>query len=236
MSLDILEMIYSTTHHIIQSGMSFKEGLSYLIEIANSHSDRFETLYWQQVKQAEFPFDLLQSWAKEGYENLEALETWSVIVLDCGDCPETFFMRDVKAAMTFSYSDLTAILMERPIIALARFSPNYPFDTNIAIEHDLVMHHISELNHPILSWYEYPFIPPGFDLENDSPGCGDDESFLWLAVCSMALCEPLKNPSACQSILKNRSKAILLSGFEEDFVYLGTITPQGLSFADPRLI
>lgn len=211
-------LIFSGVQEIVPSSLGLENGLNTILEFAKRHSDEYdEPTFWEQISSPELPLKTIVSWAVEGFENLKPYNEWSVLILDCGDCPDIFRLIEVHLVpeMTseqfrnFASTDAVRAFGEFPEIFQTRYAPIF-----------LTGHNIDELQHPILSWNNGN---KGWDFH------GSNGYLLWLGVATLALCEPLLNTEFCRRILNGRSEIILMSGFEEIFFYVGTISESGLA-------
>jgi hypothetical protein len=197
------DSMFKGVQSIAQSSASISDGLRQLIAFAAAHSAQYdEPDYWQRVV----------SWAVEGLEKLEPFEGWSLILLDCGDCPDTFYLAESRFANAID--DFFYVANSKVVVSADEFPP-MAFDQR----RDLAMHGVGELNHSLLSYRLF-----------DNHWHGANGELLWLGLASLALCQPLHYAQFCRHMLKGRKQIWLMSGFEEIFFYLGKVTEAGLSF------
>ena len=70
-------------------------------------------------------------------------------------------------------------------------------------------------------------------LSDSPPFHGSDGYFLWQLVASLALVAPLSEASYRAKILQGCERVYLLSGSGALFVYLATVTPEGVQCERP---
>jgi hypothetical protein len=207
------ELMFKGAQSIAQSSVSISDGLRQLMVFAAAHSAQYdEPDYWKRIESGEFPSDTLVSWAADGLEKLEPFEGWSLVMLDAGDCPDTFYLAESRFAHVMD--DFFHHANSKVVVSADEFPP-MAFDQR----HDLAMHGLDELNHPILSYHLF-----------DKHWHGANGELLWLGLVTLALCQPLRDTQFCRRILQGRKQILLMSGFEEIFFYLGKVTGAGLTF------
>lgn len=208
-------LIFETVQLVVQTADSPIDGLSDLIAFAKAHPDIFaDAAFWKRAANHPIPFDALIERARAGFLRVppfDPVEGASVILLDCGDCPETFVMSLLELAPETSYESLMHFVTSSSILSAQDFpalvlSPELDAPLNADTIADVQP-----------SWAEAGLYT-----------CDWNGYLLWLCVATLALIEPLHDPDFCAQILNGRERIILLSGYEEIFLYAGTITADGL--------
>ena len=232
--MDLSEMwgeIFETVQTVTRSARSLEEGLALTITAARRDPQLYDDQkYWDWVESHApvLPVSAIVNWAKEGYEELAQAEGWSFVLVDFGDCPEILRMEQyahkafderrlremIFAESLFEFFYLAECLVDnKPEEIQALYSYHEPTLTD---------HNVRELNDEILTWND----DPEFDYNRNN---GD---LLWLALGCLALIEPLRDAAYCRKILRGRDRLYVLAGYEEIFLYLATVTPDGLQFED----
>ncbi|MEO8391985.1 MAG: hypothetical protein ABI700_03245 [Chloroflexota bacterium] len=201
--------MFEAAQTLVQNSPDWRTGIARTIAFARQNPAIYAADYWQSVSADDLPIDVVTSWAVAGFECLERYEGGAVAILDCGDCPDVFRLAEGRFS---SETSLEAFRSFSKTDAL-RSGEEFPGITSIS---EVAYHHVRELTHPILNW-------SGHDYH------GDDGYLLWLSVATLALLEPLRDLAFCKRILRGRSEIILMSGFEEIFFYVGTISAAGYS-------
>ncbi len=217
------------------SSRSVHEGLKRIVFFARSISNQYnEPEYWDQVEAQLFqlPVAEIVEWSKAGLEEVKEGKGWDALILDLGDCPETFDILTYSFGTQFDESKFSQVISSKQVIHYQDFAECYP-DTvtnpkdalnalyfTSSHRAELVYRNVTSLNDDILSWNQRG----SFDFH------GDNGYLLWLAVGSLALIEALREPSYCQKVLTGRDKLYLLVGFEEIFFHLDTVTAEGLTY------
>jgi hypothetical protein len=153
---------------------------------------------------------------------------WDFLILDLGDCPETFRLYGFENTSVFDAGKFENLIASRSAFGFDDFARSFgdgvasPPDLYSCKRRELADHNVRDLEDAVLAWNTRP----GFDFN------GGDGYLMWLAFGSLALLEPLRAPNFCRHILQGRRKIHLLSGFEEIFFHLATVTPQGLQFPE----
>lgn len=229
------DKMYWAVREISRSSYSVHEGLKRTIFFARSISNQYdEPEYWDQVEYQlhQLPIAAIVEWSKAAMEELKAGEGWDALILDLGDCPEVFGIHTYSFGTRFDEGKFDSLISSKQVIHSQEFAECYPstvanpkdtlnalyFTGNNRVE--LVYRNVASLNDGILSWNQNG----SYDFR------GDNGYLLWLAVGSLALVEALREPSYCQKILAGRDKLYLLSGFEEIFFHLDTVTAEGLTY------
>jgi hypothetical protein len=208
--------MFEGVQKIVWSSLNPIDGQHKVLTFAAQHTAEYdETDYWQAAATTALPFDILLSWAKEGLEKVEPYSAVSVILLDCGDCPDIFRLTEIRLSPVFDYHKLIS-LVKADVVRYAEALTEIFKDTGG--ETVLVYHYVRELNHPSLSYQS----GAGFH--------GSNGYLLWLSAASLALRESLRDEQQCQRVLAGRKSIIVLTGFEEIFFYMGTISTSGLHF------
>jgi hypothetical protein len=201
--------MFETVQTIVKTSLDWRTGITDVIAYARRNPATYSADYWQAVSADELPFDTVTSWAVEGFERFESYEGGTVAILDCGDCPDVFRLTDARFSFEMSFEQFCSFAkIDAP-------RPGEGF-SGISLAFEVANHHVRELTHPLLNWQ-------GHDYH------GDNGYLLWLSVATLALREPLRDLNFCQRLLHGRSEIILMSGFEEIFFYVGTISAAGYS-------
>ncbi|MBW3623152.1 MAG: hypothetical protein KY468_07040 [Armatimonadetes bacterium] len=224
------KLMFGGVQALTRSMPSMEEGIRQTVAFAREYPEEFDDpKFWDRVEDHihRLPYDTVSAWAHEGLEALEPAEGWEVLFLDLGDAPETFFLYG-KDFASFDEPSLRDLILSLTVVEYTHFEdhllsrgadPDQTLYRRPPVER--VYHNVYELGDRLLSWNE------GSMDYNGSNGY-----LLWLAFGSFALLEPLREQEYCRRILKNRNKLYLLSGFEQIFFYLGTVTPEGLRFEE----
>ncbi len=232
--------LFKEARRITQEAHSQKDGLEHIVAYARANPvffhDRFlfsveeQAQYWDKVKAQDFSsdFNTMSAWAKEG---LDALDTpkndWEFLLLDLGDCPETFRLyspgnqelvceHKLQKLMASEY-DIGCGELQACLDSKGTSPTNDLFGDDL---HELTDHHTRELKSPILDWAG----------DNNSSFYSNNGYFLWLTLGTLAYINPLKNKEYLRSVLRGRKRLHLLAGFEELFTHIATVTPDGISY------
>lgn len=228
---------------LTRSAKSFDEGIGQTIAFARNNKGEYnEPEYWKHLDQLEtdYPTYEVTAWAREGLEKLPAEEGWGFLILDLGDAPDIFHLyrfgyysasegnlQRLGHDGAFNESKLRRLLSGSNVIDFRALEQCFDADPTQsrtdAVSGDvetLSYYGVAELNSEIFSWNR----GGSFDWH------GSSGELAWLAFGSFALIEPLRSLQFCQRVLGSRRALYLLSGFEEIFFYLATITPDGLTF------
>ena len=203
--------MFGGVQRIVQSSSSGLAGLAEIVAFARQHPEAYAVDYWNAVSPNEVPMQVISGWAVEGFEKLEAGADWSLIMLDCGDAPDSFRLSECRFAPDMMPDRFRAFATADTV----RSGKEFPGAQSVT---ELSKHHVDELNHSLLNWRQSA---QGYD--------GSNGYLLWLGAASLALCDSVRDPVLCQRILRGRSAMVLMSGFEEIFFYSGTISSAGLS-------
>ncbi len=224
--------MFEEVRKIVRMGQPLSEALTQVIEFADSNPDLCdEPEYWQQVKAHDFhpAFDTIVGWGKAGTAQLTPKEGWEFLLLDLGDCPETFRLYRPGGQELMSEPKLRTLMNKEPVIEAGAFEECFTNETENAFHllfgapQELADHHVSELSDDLLNWTG--------DAE-DADYHGDNGSLLWLLLGSLALLSSFIDIDYCKRILQGRDKLYLLSGYEEIFSYLATVTAAGLVYEE----
>src|SRR5690242_16587850 len=89
-------LMFETVQKIVQTSTDFKDGYENILRFAQQNPEEYDNQdYWQKAATTEIPINTLLSWVKEGLENLQPFDKWSLILLDCGDAPDIFRMSEI---------------------------------------------------------------------------------------------------------------------------------------------
>ncbi len=228
--MDEWQVMFAQMQSLTRKSQPLQQNLNQVIGFARNAPTIFdEPEYWNQAQKHDFQtaFATLTNWAKQGLEALNLESGWQFLLLDLGDCPEAFRLYSPGGQKRMSEQQFRGILSSKLIISTSDMEncfgsevPN-PFGQLIGEgRSELSDHHVSELGDSLLDWTD--------DGETDYHG--KSGYLLWLTLGSLALIEPLWDKDYCKAILRGRDKLYLLSGYEEIFVYLATITPEGILY------
>jgi len=226
------QKMFKGVQTIARSARTIAEGLNLTVTFARNDVNEYDdSEYWSRVEHfsSQFPTNAVVSWAREGLEKLDPSEGWGFLILDLGDCPDSFHLYKLECESLFAEDKLRGLIFSESAVEFGEFAGC--FDATGADaenelysgeQDELTYHSVEELEDDILTWnvgsYDYK---------------GDNGYLLWLALGSLALMEPLRDLKYCNEILRGCDRLYLLSGFEEIFLYLATVTPEGLSFELP---
>ena len=223
------EAVFREVRKIVRSGQPLPESLARVREFAQNNPALFdEPQFWQQVQQHDFRADLelMADWAQQGFEVLGTKEGWEFLLLDLGDCPETFRLYRPGGQELMSEHLFRANLLRNLIIGPSNMEDCFssevtnPFDQLFTARTELCDHHVSEIPNSLLDW-----------TGNSSMDFhGNSGYLLWLTLGTLSLTEPLRDEVYCQAILRGRDKLYLFSGYEEIFSYVATVTPEGVLY------
>ncbi len=221
-------IIFEQVQKITRNTQSLEESIAQVVAFARNNPTVFdEQDYWNQAQNHGFQaaFATLTDWAKQGLSSLDPKAGWQFLVLDLGDCPETFRLYSPGGQSLMSESQFHNILLSKRIISGADmegcFGPDIfdPFSQLFGEEKtELSDHHVSKLDDILLDW----------TASGETNFHGMSGYLLWLTLGSLALVEALRDTPYCESILQGRDKLYLLSGYEEIFFYAATVTPEGI--------
>jgi hypothetical protein len=199
--------------NLVRFGEPWTEGLWRAVAFAYDHPELFDQPdYWSCIARHDFrpAFETVTGWAGEAWEDLEPKEGWEFVLLALGDSPEIFHLCNSGCQAWEAEEGFRDLVLGQATVScadLARHSaPQWLWRTR---------HHVRELHSGVLR-------------------CdGDNGFFLWLVVGTLALVAPLADADYCRRILQGRTRLYLLSGFEESFFYVATVTPEGLRYEMP---
>ncbi len=228
--MDEWQVMFEQVQSIMWNSQTLEQSLEQLFAFVRSNPAFFDDLeFWNQARSYDFrpDFAVLAEWAKQGFEALEPETGWQFLLLDLGDCPETFRLYCPGGQKSMSEEKLHGILLNNLIVDPSEmgncFGPEIPSPFNQLFGKDLTElsgHHVSELSGSIMDWTE----------NGNDNFRGNNGYLLWLMLGSLALVEPLHDKNFCKAILKGRDKLYLLSGYEEIFFYAATVTPEGIMY------
>ncbi len=208
------EGMFAGARDMVRAAEGLEDGIRQLYAFAARNPAVYdEPKFWERVASAQFPFDTLDTWVREGLIALDSAQGQAILVLDCGDCPDIFRLEACLVPSTAAYEDFGQYAKSNVVVAGEDFARASIKEVRV-----LTQHHVTELNHPILS---YPLYDKGWH--------GANGYLLWLGVASLALCQPLRDAAVCRSILGQRDKMLVMSGYEEIFFTLGSVSTRGLS-------
>ena len=230
MSMDEWQIMFRGVQAIARTANSFGQGLEQTIGFARRNTKLFnDPDYWERVEQHSFQraAHRVINWAKEGLESLDCKESWEFLILDLGDCPEIFSLYSPGRQELLAEAKLRKWLFGGSVIGAEELEQCFALDVGDAFQElfgeeriEWVYHNVRKLHDELLSWNA------GGSVEFH----GNNGYLLWLTFGSLALLEPLRNVDYGGEILRGRSRLYLLSGFESIFLYLATLTPEGLCF------
>ena len=228
--MDQWEVMFGTVRRILQTAPSLESSLRQIIAFARNSPALFDAPeFWDTVEEQDFSaaFLAVTDWAKQGLEALDAQSGVQFLILDLGDCPETFRLYSPGGQELIAETALQDQIAEKLFIDFeACFGSDVPDAFGQLYGEarlDLCDHHVSELSDTVLDWTDDP--------EADYQGVNG--YLLWLMLGSLALVEPLRESVYCRHILKGRDKLYLFSGFEAIFFHVATVTPEGLAALEP---
>lgn len=218
---------------------NFDVGIRRAIALALANSEIFEQpAFWKRVatELSTDTRDIVVGWAKEGLEKIDVSNRWGYAYLDLGDCPEIFRLCQPENQEQRDEQQFRNLLLSEKVITGS--------DICSKEWEELVDHSVSDLRwDDPLNWSsEADYTSEtGYDAApDDDPLSWLEQSeedfdwnsgyFLWLACGSLALLEPLRELTYCKKVLGSCERFYLFCGFEEIFLYLATVTPEGLRF------
>lgn len=232
------ELIFGKVQNLSRSVRSTQDGLKDITAFARGNAALFdEPDYWKRAENHDFrPAEtIVRSWAAAGLESLTRRNGWEFLLLDLGDCPETFRLYSPGGQDLMSEQKFRTLMLNGLLIGCGELETCFsntvaaPFDLLFGLQRiEYADHNVSELDDPLVNWRD--------DQDTDDEEISNDHGWngylLWLAVGSLALVDQLRDPSYCNRILRGRERIYLLAGYEEIFFYLATITPTGLQFEE----
>lgn len=212
------ERMFAGVQRLVWEAASLQDGMNRLVAFAGQHPAQYDDpAYWQQAASIPLPFETIMGWVREGSAAFapDMTHKTALLVLDCGDAPDTFHLQEWRLSRPVDVPELAKILKEQPLLDAYTLEKHLPIQQTL----QLAYHNVAELRHPILSWNQ-----SGSDYH------GENGYLLWLAVVALAWRECLRDAPYCQSLLKGCDQIFMLAGYEEIFFYTGTISAQGLEF------
>lgn len=217
------EWLFASVQSLVWQADDVKRESTRLLQFVDEHPTEFDAPdFWQSVKAAPLPFQTVKAWAVEGLNALASADAaWSLLMLDCGDSPDLFCLTDFRTEPLLPINELMNALTSAIIFDSGQFERVfYRGETKRqSIVTELTKHSTDALNDS--RFYGYISQPLGK---------WPSDELLWLWLASASLKAALHDPAYCQSILRGREKIVIISGFEEIFFYLGTITAGGFIF------
>lgn len=224
--------MFEEVRRIVKQSLPLDESLAQVIQFAENNPALCDDLeYWNRVKSHDFrpAFEATIGWGKAAMVQLTPKEGWEFLLLDLGDCPETFRLYRPGGQELMSEQKLQALLSQEPVVEAGAFEECFTNETENAFDllfgstQELADHHVSELGDDILDW-------TGDSEDNDDHG--DNGYLLWLLLGSLALLSPFSSVDYCKRILQGRGRLYLLSGYESLFTSLTTVTAAGLVYEE----
>jgi hypothetical protein len=233
--VDEWEAMFREVQGITRQALPLQQSLQQVVAFARNNPALFDAVeYWESALEHDFrpAFATTTEWAVEGLEALAPKSGWEFLLLDLGDCPEIFRLYSPGGQGLMSEQRLRAVLGGELIIGTSDLEGCYgpevadPFGQLFGdgIE-ELGGGHVSELRDTVLDW-----TGGGDDQDDATDFHGNSGYLLWLMLGTLALVEPLRDGAFCQSILRGRERLYLLSGYEEIFFHVATVTPSGISY------
>jgi hypothetical protein len=229
--MDEWQALFGQVQGIVRAGASLQTALEQVTKFALDNPGIFdEPDYWRGGQAHAFgpAFDTLVGWAKQGLESLEPKSGWEFMLLDLGDCPETFRLYSPGGQAQMSQQKMKALLSTELIVGPSDLERCFSSDVADPFAElfgparvERTEHHVSELGDKFLNWTTG---------SEDADFHGNNGYLLWLVLGSLALTVPLQNEAYRKGILKGRESLYLLSGFEEIFCPLVTLTAGGMSY------
>ena len=230
--MDSWSAMFGEIRRVVKQSLPLDEALAQVVEFADSSPALCdEPEYWRQVKSHEFrpAFDTMIGWGKAGRVQIAPSKGWELLLLDLGDCPETFRLYSPGGQELMSELKMRVLLSQKLVIEAGAFEeyfatkPENSFNLLFRNAQDFADHHVSELNDDILDW------------TGDTEDADDHEKngcLLWFLLGSLALLVPFRDVDYCRQSLQGRDKLYLLSGFESLFTHLATVTAVGLVYEE----
>ena len=225
-------MMFKEVRRIVKQSLPLDEALAQVVEFArNSPALCDEPEYWSRVESHEFrsAFEAMVGWGQAGMARLTPKEGWEFLLLDLGDCPDIFRLYRPGGQELMFEPKLWALLSQELAIEAGAFEECFvveaqnTFDLLFRNVQVFADHHVSELSDDLLNWT---------DASEDDDYHGDNGYMLWLLLGSLALLSPFSDIDYCRRTLQGRTKIYLLSGFEEIFTSLATVTANGLVYEE----
>lgn len=228
--MDEWQTMFAQVQSIIQAKQTLQESLNQLVAFTRRNPVVFdEPGFWDRVQTHDFraAFATLTDWARQGMEALAPSSGWQFLLLDLGDCPETFSLYQLGGQELMSEKNLRAVLANNLVVGPSDLKKGFGPEVMNPFGHlfgdgrvSLSDHHVSETDDRLLDWTDHP--------ENDFHG--SNGYLLWLLLGSLALVEPLRDKNYCKTILRGRERIYLLPGYEEIFFFAATITADGILY------
>ena len=210
------QIVFQGAQHIARTSHSFEDGISKAILYALDHPDVFnDPSYWDTFEKhkSNLPIKKVISWSEQGLRSISRFHrSWDCLLLDLGDCPERFSMFSIGERV--SQDILRERILNTSIVELRALGSERTRSKNI------IYRNVRALRDIVLTWNEGDNV--NYHEKNGY--------FAWLAVATLALIDGLRSTQHCQSVLGGAQNAYLLAGFEEIFVYIATISRDGLVF------
>jgi hypothetical protein len=225
------EDMFRVAQRIARSSTSVRDGVKRTIAFARRRGDDYDASYWDDVEHRlpELKVDGVVAWARAGLSALRMGTAWECLILDLGDCPDSFslfatgeYLSEKKTRATTLASSLVEA---EDLMACTKEADDYRLWQR---EVELVDRNVRELKDKLLSWNRRRSRD-----DIDGPYRGDNGYLLWLMVGTLALLEPLRDPTFRRRVVGRRPRIHLLAGFEQIFFYLATVTQKTLVF-EPR--
>ena len=229
--MDEWTLMFAQVRSIMQSSQTLQQSIKLVVKFARSNPQVFdEPEFWNAVERYDFQpdFAVLTRWTKEGFEALEPEIGWQLLLLDLGDCPETFRLYKPGGQQLMLEQQFRNILLGELVVSVSDLDTCFkagvssPFNQLFGSDRkDLCDHSVSELPNSILNWtgddrYDYH---------------GNNGYLIWLMLGSLALVEPLKDKDFFKAVLKGRDRLYLMAGYEEIFFHAATVTSEGILFS-----
>jgi hypothetical protein len=223
-SASIWRRMFCNVQEIVCTSSSIISGVRQAISLGRAEYG--DQAFWDGVQNEvlRLPLGDIVAWAREGLTRLPYTDSCEPLVLDLGDTPEIFDLMAFRNPEVFAEDKLRQLILSECVISGAEFAkctqaednglrwPRWPDD-------HLAYHKLVELNNSTLN-----------EVYDSSGDHSESSYFLWITIGSLALIEPFRDAGICKQVMKGRDKLYLLSGFEEIFTYLATVTANGLLF------
>ncbi len=228
--MDEWQMMFALVQSITRTNQTLQESLNQVVAFTRSNPAVFdEPEFWDRVQTHDFQaaFATLTAWARQGLEALAPSPGWQFLLLDLGDCPETFSLYQPGSQELMSEQNFRAVLSSNSIVGPSDLEEGFGPEVIDPFSHlfgdgrvNLSDHHVSEIDDRILDWTDHP--------KKDFHG--NNDYLLWLLLGSLALVKPLQDKNYCRTILRGRERIYLLPGYEEIFFFAATITRDGILY------
>jgi hypothetical protein len=210
--------LFAEAQAIVRDATSVTDGVARSIDLAKRKPDEFgNAAEWEPLIAAldEGQIRRVIGWAETGIDQLAGGCDFDVLLLDLGDCPHMFELTKGRES-TIDEERFRQTVLSKPLIEWHELSET------VDNFHD--MFHFVTLIERNLLYEDFAFCPHHFE---ESAGC-----LFWLVLGSLGLIEPFRDAKKCASMLKGRNKLYLLSGYEEIFMYLCSVTKKGIEFEE----